>query len=297
VLFNVLGMLLDAAKGIASVQDVMTGDAKAQTMQPTTLLALIEQGMKVYTSIVKRIFRSQSQEFALLYAMNREFPDEDAYARVIDWEAPQAIVALMTQYQQAVAEAQAQGAEPPTPPPPQMLEHLRRPTMVGDYEDENCDVVPVADPSTVTDMQRMAKAQLVRELATEGQDVIDRGAAYRRVLMAAGIEDADGLMKQQAAPDPLIVEGAKAEIERKRAGAMKDLALADKAAMETEGSKQAIAMEHARIASGAMDDDAALESESKRMAANKTRLEMQLSQRQQEQAEREAEAYATGEAG
>lgn len=295
VLFNVLGMLLDAAKGIASVQDVMTGDAKAQTMQPTTLLALIEQGMKVYTSIVKRIFRSQSQEFALLYAMNREYPDEDTYARVIDWEAPQAIVALMQQFQQASAEAQAEGTQPPEPPPPQMLRHLQQPTMADDYEDESCDVVPVADPSTVTDMQRMAKAQLVRELATEGQDVIDRSAAYRRVLMAAGIEDADSLMKPQSGPDPLIMEGAKAEIERKRAGAMKDLATADKTAMETEGRKQAIALEHAQIASGAMDDNAALDSESKRMATNKALMEMRLSQRQQDQAEREAAANAMGE--
>lgn len=294
VLFNVLGMLLDAAKGIASVQDVMTGEAKAQTMQPTTLLALIEQGMKVYTSIVKRIFRSQASEFAMLYAINREYPDEEAYQRVIDWEPPQQLLQMLQQLQQAAAEAEAQGMPAPPPPPPQIMLHLQQPTVDGDYADEDCDVAPVADPSQVTDMQKMAKAQLLME--TQGHPNVNKEAAIRRVYQAANIEDIDQLIvAAPAGPDPMMVENAMAEIQKKKASAMKDLALADKASVETEGQKQTIALEHAQMASGAMDEDAMLDREMKRQQGNKTDLEMRLSQRQQEMAERQAQSESRGE--
>lgn len=295
VLFNVLGLLLDASKGIASVQDVLTGEAKAQTMQPTTLLALIEQGLKVYTSIVKRLFRSLQAELAQIFALNKRYPDEEAYARVIDWTPPQSIVAQVQQVEQMAAQAAEQGLPPPPQLPPSLLKHLEQPTMAGDYDYLNCDIVPIADPSQVTDMQKMAKAQLIME--TQEHPNANKEAGLRRVYQAANIEDVDQLIiPTPAGPDPLMAENAKAEIEKKRAGAMKDLALADKAAVETEGAKQQIAIEHAQIESGGMDEDAALTRETQRLGNNKTKLEMQLSQRQQDQAEKDSAAKARGEA-
>src|SRR3990167_11330740 len=58
VLFNLLGLMIDAAKDITAVQDVLTGDSGGKTQTATTTLALIEQGMKVFTAIYKRIYRS-----------------------------------------------------------------------------------------------------------------------------------------------------------------------------------------------------------------------------------------------
>lgn len=307
VLFQVLGLLLEAAKGIASVQDVITGEAKAQTMQPTTLLALIEQGLKVYTSIIKRLFRQLAQEFARIFELNKRYPDEDEYAEVIDWAPPQSLVAAMQQFQQAqqqypqmVEQALAQGQQPPPEPqppfPPQVAQHLQQPTMQGDYDYLNCDIVPVADPSQVTDMQKMAKAQLIRETAMESPEVIDKAAAMRRVYQAAQIEDIDQLIKPQSGPDPLMMANAEAEVQKKKAGAMKDLALADKAAVETEEIAQRTAVSHAQIASGQMDSDAALNAESTRLNNNKTEREMALKERQQQAAEDQAKAQARGEA-
>ena len=49
VLFNLLGLLLEAAKDIAAVQDVLTGDVQRNQPVGTTLM-LIEQGLKVFTA-------------------------------------------------------------------------------------------------------------------------------------------------------------------------------------------------------------------------------------------------------
>jgi chaperonin GroES len=296
VLFQVLGLLLDASKTVASVQDVLTGEARAQTMQPTTLLALVEQGLKVYTSIVKRLFRSLGQEFTRIYNLNRRFPDEDAYARVIDFQPPESVLAQMQQLKQMAEQAEAQGLEPPPPPPPSLLAQLKPPTMAGDFENANCDIVPVADPSQVTDMQKMARAQLIRETAMESP-VVNKEQAMRRVYQAANIEDIDQLIiPAPAGPDPLMVEDATAEIQKKKASAIKDLAQADKTALETEEIAQRTAVQHAQIAGGQMDTDAALNTETQRLQNNKTEREMALKERQQQSAEEQAKAQARGEA-
>jgi chaperonin GroES len=308
VLFQVLGLLIEASKGIASVQDVLTGEAKAQTMQPTTLLALIEQGLKVYTSIIKRLFRSLAKEFQLLYAMNRKSVDEQAekdYAELIDFQPPESVVAqvqqleqVKQQYQQMASQAQQQGMEPPPPPPdppPSLLAQLEPPTMAGDYENLKSDIVPVADPSQVTDMQKMAKAQLIME--TMEHPNVNKEQALRRVYDAANIEDIDQLIvPTPAGPDPLMIEDMKAGIEDKRAGAMQKMAQAEKITVETHGTMQTIAQEHAQFASGQMDDNAALETETARLQNNKTEREMALKERQQDSAEKQAQAQAKGEA-
>lgn len=305
VLFNLLGLLLDAAKGIASVQDVLTGDAKAQTMQPTTLLALIEQGLKVYTSIVKRVFRSLGQELQMIFNMNKAYPDEDHYQEVIDWMPPPALVQAVQEFQQAqqqypqMAEAAlAQGQQPPPPPQPpfkpEQLALLEQPTMEADYDQAGCDILPVADPSQVTDMQKMAQSQLILE--TQKHPNANKEAGLRRVYSSANIPDSDQLViATPAGPDSLVIEDAKATIEDKRAGAMKKLAETEKVEMETESHRQEIAIAHAQVASGAMDEDRDLTNETTRLEQNKSRLEMHNSQREQDRADQESKAKARGE--
>ena len=295
VMFQILGLLLDASKTVASVQDVLTGEARAQTMQPTTLLALIEQGLKVYTSIVKRIFRSLGQEFERIYSLNRRYPNEEAYARIVDFQPPASVLEQLQQIQQMAAQGQQQGAPPPPEPPPSLMEQLQPPTMAGDYEEANCDIVPVADPSQVTDAQKMAKAQLIREEAATNP-VVNKEKATRRVFQAAGIEDIDELITPMpAGPDPLMAANAEAEVQKKKASAMKDLATAEKTSLETEEIAQRTAQADADYSSGRIDADAALTAETQRLQHNKMEREMALKERQQESAERQAAAQARGE--
>jgi chaperonin GroES len=67
VLFELLGFLVEAGKEIAAVKDVLTGDQKASNVPATTTLALIEQGLKVFTAIYKRVHRALKSELNKLY--------------------------------------------------------------------------------------------------------------------------------------------------------------------------------------------------------------------------------------
>ena len=65
------GVLQTSAKEISSVQDILTGDVKAQTMSPTVFTALVEQGLKVFTAIFKRIHRALKSEYRKIFRLNR----------------------------------------------------------------------------------------------------------------------------------------------------------------------------------------------------------------------------------
>jgi hypothetical protein len=136
---------------------------------------------------------------------------------------------------------------------------------------------------------------LIREEAATNP-VVNREKATRRVFEAAGIEDVDELiMPTPAGPDPLMQANAEAEVQKKKASAMKDLATAEKTALETEALAQDTAQRDAAYASGQMDADAALNAETRRLQNNKMEREMALKERQADAAERRVAAQAKGE--
>ena len=154
VLFQLLGLMIEAGKEIASIKDILTGDMQASNTPASTTLALIEQGLKVFTAIYKRIHRSFKQELVLLYKLNRKYMEPKQYFTLLDSQDP--------------------------------VEILK-----NDYQIEDMDVTPVSDPSMVTDMQRMAKAEALLPMA---QDPDFNGREIkRRYLEAMGIEDIEGL--------------------------------------------------------------------------------------------------------
>jgi chaperonin GroES len=150
-LFQLLTMMIESAKQITSIQDILTGDVKTEQMQPTTLLALIEQGMKVFTAIYKRIFKSLSKEYKILYRLNRKYLSDEAYSRTVG--APS--------------------------------------NVAQDYAEDNIAVTPVADPNLITEMQRIARAQVLTQLQQQPpyNALLDPHKTLIRLLTAAGIDN------------------------------------------------------------------------------------------------------------
>ena len=201
-LFQMLGLLIEMGKEVASVKDVMTGET-ATNMQPTTVMALIEQGLKVFTASYKRIYRGLKREFATIARINAETLDPEKYQAFHDM-----------------------------PVDPR-----------EDFALAGMDVEPVADPQSVTKMQEMAKAQLLMDLAGQGlvnpQEAVRRileAASIGEIealapepdpvqaQMQAQIQD----MQLQAAMADLAqkradLEMTAAKIEAERVSAMKDL--------------------------------------------------------------------------
>lgn len=307
VLFQLLGLMIDAGKQIASVQEVLTGEKSASTMQPTTLLALIEQGLKVFTAIIKRVFRSLKREFALLYELNRRFPDEEAYAEIIDWQPDEELVKQVQEFEQAALmghnggppmEGMQPGAMPMQPQapqqppelPPEVMQRLQPPTMAADYEHKDRNVVPVADPNAVTDMQALGKAQVIQSLIEiPGMNIPE---ALKRILAAAKVEELDKLVTEQPqGPDPMQMLAVQTELRGKQAVAADKMASANlkkkqaekidadigetsartgKTVVETHAAAQEAAITHAEIVSGARDADAEMNRELQRAQVNET---------------------------
>lgn len=75
VLYNLLGWLTDAAKGVVTTAEEKIGDANANTPVGTTQ-ALIEQGAKVFSSIHARLHRSQAKSLKILSRINHWYLED-----------------------------------------------------------------------------------------------------------------------------------------------------------------------------------------------------------------------------
>lgn len=166
VTFQLLELILGAARDIAGIKDVMTGEASNQGQVGTTL-ALIEQGLQVFNAAAKRLFRALKNEFELLFdniAQDGGQPAADDYAKVLD--DPEADFA-------------------------------------ADFNRNDLDIRPISDPSSITRMQKMAKAQFQLNLLPQIMSVGgDAREVMRRVLEAIDTEDVDKILPPPKAPDP-----------------------------------------------------------------------------------------------
>lgn len=176
VLFSLLGMLIDAAKDVTATQDILGGDAGRGTLPVGTVSALIEQGLKTFTAIVKRIHRALKKELKILYDLNGRYLQPQAYFNFQDQPG-------------VIAQA--------------------------DYAPGDMDVSPTTDPRMSTDMQRMQQAQLKMEVAGQaGGDVKAAAKSALRAARVpeAEIEEMFPTPQGPPPPDPkLMIEQAKAE--------------------------------------------------------------------------------------
>jgi chaperonin GroES len=168
VTFQVLEFVLGFAKEIAGFKDVLTGET-ASTAPVGTTLALIEQGLQVFNAIAKRFFRSSREEYQLLFDKIRRYGGQ----------------LLAQDYLTVLDDPDADFAR--------------------DFADADMDIRPVSDPSAITRMQKMAKAEYLKSnigiVASVGGDVRE---VTRRVLEAADVEDIDKILPPQKPqpPDP-----------------------------------------------------------------------------------------------
>jgi chaperonin GroES len=191
VQYQLLELVLGAAKDISAVKDVLTGEANSNAPVGTTL-ALIEQGLQQFTAIYKRYYRSQRKEFQLIYECEARYGGEDAAAK----------------YQEVLDDPNADFA--------------------ADFAEMGDDIVPVSDPTVVTRAQQMAKADLIVKVAGALPGVVNMPEAATRIFEGAQIDNPEQLIVQPQ-PNPMAEAGAQAEIDKNKSEAEKNRAQALKA--------------------------------------------------------------------
>ena len=84
VLFQLMGSLITSGKELASVAEIFTGKMPGQNTPATTTMATVEQGMKVFTAVYKRVFRSLAEEFQKLYRLNAIYTNPNTETNILD---------------------------------------------------------------------------------------------------------------------------------------------------------------------------------------------------------------------
>ena len=201
VLFQLLGTLITSGKELASVAEIFVGKMPGQNTPATTTMASIEQGMKVFTAIYKRIYRALAKEYKKLFKLNSIYLDEKTYVNILD--------------------------EPIGP---------------EDYNQEDYDVCPGADPSAISSTEKLVKAQGLMELLPLG--TLNIQEVTKRILDAQDQPQPDLLLKQgPPPPDPKAMEAqAKMQLEQQKAQ-MKMQIDAMKAEMDQRSNEQKMMME------------------------------------------------------
>lgn len=87
VLFQLLSMLIGAGERISSTTDMMVGENPGQNQKATTTMAVLDQGMKIFTAIYKRIRLALGKEFEKVFALNHYFLDEEKTKILFDGNA------------------------------------------------------------------------------------------------------------------------------------------------------------------------------------------------------------------
>lgn len=198
-LFQMLGMLIDAGREIASVKDIMTGDSGQQKQTATTTIALIEQGMMVFTAAYKRIFRALKREYKMIADINAETVGVEEYNAFQD-PAPQLDQAGQPMVDPMTGQPMIQQFDP-----------------AQDYSGADMDIAPVADPRSVTKMQEAAKAQFLMGLAEQG--MVDSAEAAERMMQAMDISERQALIPE---PDPMQAQMAQMQMQLEQAKTQAD---------------------------------------------------------------------------
>ena len=141
VLFQLMGSLITSGKELASVAEIFVGKMPGQNTPATTTMATIEQGMKVFTAVYKRIYRSLSSEYKKLYRLNEVYLNPSTYVELLDADVNP-----------------------------------------DDFKAIGYNIEPGADPSAISQTEKLLKAQGLAEMLPMG--ILDPVKVVQRILEA-----------------------------------------------------------------------------------------------------------------
>ncbi len=183
VLFQLMGTLVTSAKELASIAEIFVGKMPGQNTPATTTMATVEQGMKVFTAVYKRIYRSLAQEYCKLYRLNEVYLNPNTYVEVLDADVNP-----------------------------------------DDFKAIGYAIQPGADPSAISQTEKLLKAQQLLELLPS--QMLNPVEVIKRVLIAAEQANWQELINPQVMqtgqppqqPDPKQMElQMKAQAEQQKA--------------------------------------------------------------------------------
>jgi chaperonin GroES len=166
--FNLLSFLLESAKSIANLKDILAGEAP-QGETATTSMIKREEGMRIYNAIYKRVYRAQKREFQLIYDLNSIYLSEKKYFNILD---------------------------------------TREAIHKKDYSFDKTDVRPTADPSESMPSQKIIKAEALMQFVGDPEaNSYNIKKNYLEAIEISNIDDyLPPPSDKPTPPDPLLVK-------------------------------------------------------------------------------------------
>jgi chaperonin GroES len=151
VLFTLLNLLINYGERIGGSVDILSGQNPGQNTAAETTRTMAEQGMKIFSGIFKRTYRSLRDEFRKMYRLNQL-------------------------YLQGIEDYNSQGGK-------NFID-------ADDYLGPVSDVRPSADPNIVSDTQRVQQATAMLQLAstTPGMNMYEVQKMYLKAMKVPNIE-------------------------------------------------------------------------------------------------------------
>ena len=165
VLFQLLGLLINIAKDVSSITDVLQGKQPAQNVAATTISVLEKQGLTLYNAMQKRLFYGLKDELEKIYGLVKKHVNPVKYQKVIGERID-------------------------------VVENDEGSMIPVDFVDDALDVSPVFDPAAASDTQRLMKLQQMMQVVP---DVINPHVA---AMAAAEILQIDVPGLVMPPPDP-----------------------------------------------------------------------------------------------
>lgn len=257
VLFKLLEALVSSTKEISSIADIMVGKMPGQNTPATTTMQTVEQGLKVFTAIHKRVYRALQHEYAKLFRLNGKFLDEKVYFTINSPEGPEAQEVYKQDYSNSIS------------------------------------VKPASDPNIVSSSQKLMKVQAVGALLQLG--TINPQIYTKQYLEAIEAENINQLMNVQPQPNPeqqkiqLEMQQKAQEAKLKAESEMAKQALyMEGEQMKLRGQKELIALKAQEAEMKVMQTARQAQVDSAAHAQN-TAMEVQANQVKHQQAIRQGE--------
>jgi len=165
-------LLMMRGDRLSNATEAITGQTNS-VMQPTTVMALIEQGLEVFSSVYETIIECWSDELMLIYKLNHKHMDPEEYFSVFD-----------------------------------IMGQLKEITVTREDYAPDFQVKPIADPKRATPQQKMQRAQLELQTSLQNPLVLNSPQhiynAYRRFFESIDTEAIDEILPNPAANLPQI---------------------------------------------------------------------------------------------
>lgn len=161
-LFNLLELLIQSAKELASINNASLGQEHVQNVASQVMASQLEQGSKVSIGVQTRLYRSLKQEFEAWYALNSVFLNLEEYA---------------AQFNLSVEQVQ------------------------NDWDPDSIEVKPVADPAMGGEAYRLQRAEALMNVAKDPvfTNDINKHEVLRSYLEELRVPNIDHLLPP---PDP-----------------------------------------------------------------------------------------------